>query len=45
MTSNISALSDISIDPILRRKAEKIMKDNPLNNLEIIKEENNNDNE
>ena len=45
MTSNISALSDITIDPTLRRKAEKIIKDNPSNNLEIIKEENNIDNE
>jgi len=29
MKSNASALSDISIDPILRKKAEKIFKDNP----------------
>jgi hypothetical protein len=29
MVSNISALSDISIDPILRKKAEKIIKDYP----------------
>jgi hypothetical protein len=33
MISNISALSDISIDPILRKKAEKIIKDYPSNNL------------
>jgi hypothetical protein len=27
MISNASALSDISIDPVLRKKAEKIIKD------------------
>jgi len=29
MRSNASALSDISIDPIIRKKAEKIIKDHP----------------
>jgi hypothetical protein len=29
MISNASALSDISIDPVLRKKAEKIIKDYP----------------
>jgi hypothetical protein len=29
----MSAISDISIDPVLRKKAEKIIKDYPQNNL------------
>lgn len=37
--SGISGFSDVSIDPVMRTKAERILENHPKNGLEVIKED------
>ena len=39
MVSNVSAYTDVSIDPIIRAKAEKILDGSKAPDLQVIEEE------